>query len=44
MSEPARRRGTLEDFWAIPEAQRFHELIGGELIEKAERMRGGVNE
>ena len=35
MSQSARRKATLEDFWAIPEAQRFHELIGGELIEKA---------
>jgi Uma2 family endonuclease len=22
---------TLEDFWAIPEAERFHELIGGQI-------------
>src|SRR5436190_18255126 len=35
MSESARRKATLEDFWAIPEAQRFHELIAGELVEKA---------
>ena len=35
MSESARRRATLEQFWAIPEATRFHELIGGELVEKA---------
>ena len=35
MSESARRRATLDDFWAIPETQRFHELIAGELIEKA---------
>jgi hypothetical protein len=35
MSQSARRRATLQDFWAIPEAQRFHELVGGELIEKA---------
>jgi Uma2 family endonuclease len=35
MSESSRRKATLEDFCAIPEAQRFHELIGGELIEKA---------
>jgi Uma2 family endonuclease len=26
---------TLEDFWAIPEEARHHELIGGEIIEKA---------
>lgn len=35
MSESAGRTATLDDFWAIPEEQRFHELIGGELIEKA---------
>lgn len=35
MSESVRRRATAEDFWAIPEEVRFHELIGGELIEKA---------
>ena len=35
MSGSARRKATPEDFWAIPEALRFHELIGGELIEKA---------
>ncbi len=35
MGQSARRKGTLEDFWAIPEARRFHELIAGELIEKA---------
>lgn len=35
MSEPLRRKATLEDFWAIPEADRFHELIAGEIVEKA---------
>lgn len=35
MSEPARRAATLEDFWAIPERERFHELIGGALLPKA---------
>jgi Uma2 family endonuclease len=30
-----RRRATLEDFWAIPEGERFHELVGGELTQKA---------
>lgn len=35
MSQSARRSASLEDFWAIPEGERFHELIGGELIEKA---------
>lgn len=33
--DPARRNATEEDFWAIPDEQRFHELIDGELIEKA---------
>lgn len=35
MSQSARPAATLEDFWAIPEAERFHEFLGGELIEKA---------
>jgi len=35
MVQPARRNVTLDDFWAIPEADRFHELIGGEIIPKA---------
>ncbi|SRR6266545_2411948 len=35
MSESARRAATLEDFWAIPEGERFHELIGGEIVRKA---------
>lgn len=29
------RRATPEDFWAIPEEDRFHELIAGELVPKA---------
>lgn len=35
MGESAKREATLQDFWAIPEATRFHELIAGGLIEKA---------
>ncbi|MBK7578839.1 MAG: Uma2 family endonuclease [Myxococcales bacterium] len=35
MSQSARRAAAPEDFWAIPEAERFHELVGGELVEKA---------
>ncbi|MEJ7599682.1 MAG: Uma2 family endonuclease [Kofleriaceae bacterium] len=35
MSEQARRDASLDDFWAIPEVERFHELIAGELTEKA---------
>jgi Uma2 family endonuclease len=31
----SRRSATLDDFWAIPEGQRFHELIGGNLTQKA---------
>lgn len=30
-----RRRATLEDFFAIPEEERFHELIDGEIVQKA---------
>jgi Uma2 family endonuclease len=35
MSESARSKATPAEFRAIPEADRFHELIGGEIIEKA---------
>lgn len=35
MSQSARTPATLDDFWAIPEDRRFHELIGGELTQKA---------
>lgn len=35
MTEPVRRKATIEDFYAIPEERRFHELIAGEIIEKA---------
>ena len=35
MTGSARRHATAADFWAIPDAERFHEFIGGELIEKA---------
>jgi Uma2 family endonuclease len=35
MSQSARHRATLDEFWAIPESLRFHEFVGGELIEKA---------
>jgi Uma2 family endonuclease len=35
MSSVARRTATLEDFLAIPEERRFHELIAGEIVEKA---------
>ncbi len=38
MSDPARtqpRRATLADFLAIPEEERFHELIGGEIVRKS---------
>ncbi|HVV87942.1 MAG TPA: Uma2 family endonuclease [Kofleriaceae bacterium] len=34
--DPVRRSGATEaDFWAIPDGQRFHELIDGEILEKA---------
>lgn len=35
MSQPVRRGATLDEFWAIPEHERFHELVGGELTQKA---------
>lgn len=35
MTETARTKATLAEFFAIPEDRRFHELIGGEIIEKA---------
>lgn len=35
MTQSASRKATLEDFWAIPEDRRFHELIAGELTPKA---------
>jgi len=35
MSQPAQPGVTLSEFWAIPESERFHEFVAGELIEKA---------
>jgi len=35
MAPSASAIATLDDFWAIPEAERFHELIAGELTPKA---------
>jgi Uma2 family endonuclease len=35
MMKPIRRSATLDDFWAIPEEDRFHELIAGEILPKA---------
>lgn len=35
MPGPARRPGTLEEFLAIPEDRRFHELLAAEIVEKA---------
>lgn len=35
MVAPGRRPATVEDFLAIPEHERFHELVGGEIIPKA---------
>jgi Uma2 family endonuclease len=35
MAQSARRIATPDDFWAIPEEDRFHELIDGEIIPKA---------
>ena len=35
MVTPARKLATVADFLAIPEEQRFHELIDGEIVQKA---------
>jgi Uma2 family endonuclease len=35
MTPSAHRKATLDDFWAIPETERFHEIIDGEIIPKA---------
>jgi Uma2 family endonuclease len=35
VSSDPRRRGTVDEFLSIPEEQRFHELIGSEIVEKA---------
>jgi len=34
MMQSARRPSTLDDFWAIPEGERFHELIAGQITPK----------
>ncbi len=36
MRSPAGNRATIEDFLAIPESERFHELIDGRLVRKAD--------
>lgn len=36
MSTPTQKRATIEDFLAIPESERFHELIDGLLVRKAD--------
>jgi len=35
VSSPSRKRATIEEFLAIPDEERFHELIDGEIIRKA---------
>lgn len=35
MAQSASFDATFDDFWAIPEAERFHELIAGEIVPKA---------
>ena len=35
MSQSAPRTATFDDFWAIPEAERFHEFVNGNIVEKA---------
>jgi Uma2 family endonuclease len=36
MTQAPRRIGMWDAFWAIPEAERFHELRGGQIVPKAE--------
>jgi Uma2 family endonuclease len=35
MTNPVRRRATIDEFWAIPDEDRFHEFLAGEIIPKA---------
>jgi len=35
MIGPASGQATIDDFYGLPEDQRFHELIAGEIVEKA---------
>lgn len=35
MVQPSRKAANLDDLWSIPAGERFHELIGGELLPKA---------
>jgi Uma2 family endonuclease len=35
MNQSVRRRASIDEFRAIPEAERFHELIAGEIVRKA---------
>lgn len=35
MSQSARASASLDDFFAIPEEERYHELVAGELVRKA---------
>jgi Uma2 family endonuclease len=36
MSQSARPGARLKEFFAIPETERFHELVAGEIVEKAD--------
>lgn len=36
MTESASRAAVLDDLWAIPEGERFHELLSGELVRRAD--------
>jgi Uma2 family endonuclease len=36
MIQPARRTSRLDEFWAIPEGERFHELLAGEIVRRAD--------
>jgi Uma2 family endonuclease len=35
MRDPARQKSTPQDFFAMPEERRFHELFAGEIVDKA---------
>jgi Uma2 family endonuclease len=35
MAHSSQLGATLDDFWTIPEGERFHEIIGGEIVPKA---------
>lgn len=36
MTQSVSRLAELDDFWAIPESERFHELLSGEIVRRAD--------